>query len=316
MQFRNAMMHPDICLRRYAALSFDSGTIRATKYFIECRADYYGKPIMVYAPITTLSMAIATRALAAQDKDIKSIGRLNISHNEMLCTGINTHRCSLIVENIPKGTPLSEALYTFTNSHLKCGLERLEAELKEHNVYVNHLDPDNIIVDSKYNWHVIRPFYVSKEIGNDSEAFAKLREQIDKCSLSDTIDTNNTVCESYGEYGCTKDEKGHILYETSEGLRRFKSNMGIGFEDENGNVVIEDKYFSATDFMEDRSVVETFDHKMGIIDRSGKYIINPIYRNIDFNLDDGISRVVHKGQYALFDYFGKQISEWMPIESR
>lgn len=313
MQFMNAIKHPDICLRRYAALNFDVDTIRSTKYFIECRAVYYGNPVMVYAPITPHSTAMATRAIAAHDKKIKSIGTLTIVANEMLCTGITLRRCSLIVEKLPLGTPLSEALYTFTNSHLKYGLEQLEAELKENQICVNHLSIDNIIVDNKYNWHVIRPYYVSKDIGNDTEAFNRLREQIDSCSLSDSIDINSSVCEGYSEYGCTKDDNGRILYRASEGLCRFKSNIGVGFEDESGNIVIADKYLSATDFMEDRSIVETFDHKMGIIDRSGKYIIKPSYHNIEFNIDNGESRVVSKGRYATFDYFGNQITEWEPV---
>lgn len=314
MQFRNAMMHPNTCLRRYAALRFDPETLRATKYFVECRAEYYGTHVMVYAPITTLSIAMAKRAIAARDSDIKCIGKLRQFPNEVLCTDFVNHRCSLIIENIPEGTLLSEAMYTFTNGHLKYGLERLQNELKEHKINVNHLDPNNIIVDSNYDWHVIRPFYVSKELGDDTDAFNKLRDAIDKCALSDIIDYNCTLNENYGEYGCTKDEKGHIVYGVSEGLRRFKSNIGVGFKDEDGNIIISDEYYSATDFMEDRSVVETFDHKMGIIDRSGKYIIEPIYKNIEFDLDDGVSRVIRRGRYALFDYFGKQISEWEPIK--
>ncbi|MBO7199018.1 MAG: WG repeat-containing protein [Alistipes sp.] len=316
MQFRNAMMHPDICLRRYAALNFDGGTIQSTKYFVECRAQYYGNQIMVYAPTTPLSVAMATRAIAALDKKMESIGSLTIVANEMLCTGVSIRRCSLIVEKLPAGTPLSEALYTFTNSHLKYGLELLEAELKKNNIFVNHLHPDNIIVDGKYKWHVIRPFYVSREIGDDTEAFDKLRELIDRCSLSDTVDTSSSVCDGYAEYGCTKGDDGRIIYTASEGLCRFKSNIGVGFEDEQGNIVIADEYYSATDFMEDRSIVETFDHKMGIIDRSGKYILRPIYRNIEFNIDNGESRVVSKGRYATFDYFGNQLTDWTPITNR
>lgn len=314
MQFKNAMMHPNECLRRYAALCFEPDTLQTTKYFVECRARYYGKRVMVYAPITPLSVAMATRAIAACDKDIKCIGTLRIFANEMLCTGIGSHRCSIIIESIPEGTSLSEALYTFTNGHLKYGLEQLQAELKRYNICVNHLHPNNIIVDGKYEWHVIRPYYVSKDIGNDTEAFDKLRELIDRCSLSDDVDTNGIVCDGYGEYGCTKDDNGRTVYVASEGLRRFKSNIGVGFEDEDGNVVIADEYYSATDFMEDRSVVETFDHKMGVIDRHGKYIIRPIYRSVEFNLDDGVSRVINKGKYALFDYFGTQISDWQPIK--
>ena len=70
IQFKNALMQPDIYLRRYAALRFEPDTFTVTKYFAECRADYYGKPVMVYAPITPLSMKMATRAVGVLPKQV------------------------------------------------------------------------------------------------------------------------------------------------------------------------------------------------------------------------------------------------------
>lgn len=311
MQFRNALMHPDMCFRYFAAAQFDPGTLTNSKYYSECEVRHYGKRIMLYAPISRYSMDMTKRAIGVLPKKSRCIGSLTLYSNEMLCTGLGNHRCSIVSEHLPEGTLLSEALYTFTRSHLLQGLEQLEHELKDIDMSVNNMHPDNIIVDRKYAWHVIRPYYASQGAGNDVDAFNKLRELIDRCSLADVVD--GRVDEEYAPYGCCKDKNGHTVYEMCEGLHRFTSNMGTGFKDGEGNIVIEDIYHSATDFMEDRSVVQTFEYKMGIIDRSGKYILEPIYHNVEFNLDNGISRVVNKGHYALFDYFGKQISEWTPI---
>ena len=310
IQFRNALMHPDMCFRYFAAVLFEPDTLTNSKYYAECEVRHYGKRLMLYAPITRYSMDMATRAMGVLPKKSRCIGSLTLYANDMLCTGVGNRRCSVLSEHLPEGTLLSEALYTFTRSHLLQGLEQLERELAEIDMSVNNMHPDNIIVDRNYAWHVIRHYYASHGAGNDVEAFCKLRELIDRCSLADIDDT--LVAEDYAPYGCHKDEHGHTVYEMSEGLRRFTSNMGTGFKDDSGNIVIEECYQSATDFMEDRSIVQTFDYKMGIIDRSGNYILEPIYHSIDFNLDNGISRVVNKGQYALFDYFGTQLTEWKP----
>jgi hypothetical protein len=77
-----------------------------------------------------------------------------------------------------------------------------------------------------------------------------------------------------------------------------------------GNILIEAIFRDATDFLEDRSIVTTHDNKMGIIDRKGRYIVEPLYDSIDFDVDDGISIVTNGNQSAKFDYFGTQITPW------
>ena len=311
IQFKNALMQPDIYLRRYAALRFEPDTFTVTKYFAECRADYYGKPVMVYAPITPLSMKMATRAVGVLPKHSDLIGMLRIFPEEMLCAGMDIYRCSLIVESLPIGTLLTEALHTHLRSNLITGMEALREHLREQGISINHLHPDNIIVDSKYRWHVIRPYYTSEDIGNDDETFDKLLELIDRYAISDLYDEHGLVCDSFAPYGCSIDNQGRTLYPVSEGLRRFSSAEGTGFEDEVGNIVIEASFRDATDFMEDRSIVTTRTSKMGIIDRKGRYIIEPLYDNIVFDVDDGISTVTDGDKTAKFDYFGAQLTPWI-----
>ena len=310
IQFKNALRQPDIFLRRYAALRFEPDTLSVTKYFAECRADYYGKPVMVYAPITQFSMKMATRAVGVLPKHSDRIGKLRIFPEEMLCTGMKTSRCSLIVEALPMGTLLSEALHTHLRSNLIAGMEGLKEHLREQGVSVNHLHPDSIIVDSKYRWHVIRPYYTTEDIGNDDETFNKLLELIDRYAIRDIDNIDSLVCDSFAPYGCSIDSYGRTLHPVSEGLRRFSSAEGTGFEDEAGNIVIEASFRDATDFLEDRSIITTHTSKMGIIDRKGRYIIEPLYDNIDFDVDDGISTVIDGNRCAKFDYFGTQLTEW------
>ena len=311
MQFRHAITNADYCLRRYAALCYDHETLRITKYFAECQADYFGKSVMTYAPITPQAMEMATRAIGILPAKSRHIGQLRIFPEEMLCTGMKVHRCSLIVEHLPEGTLLSEALYTHSRANLMQGLEQLRAHIEECNISINHLHPESIIVDSNHEWHVIRPYYATADMGNDTEAFEKIQQLIERYALADIDTLANVACEAFAPYNCDDNAADCKLYDTSEGLRRFTTTEGTGFKDEEGNIVIEAMFLTATDFLEDRSIVTTHDNKMGIIDRKGNYIIEPLYDSIDFNVDDGISIVFEGNKSAKFNYFGTRLTPWV-----
>lgn len=310
MQFRHAITNADYCLRRYAALRYDHETLRLTKYFAECRADYFGKSVMTYAPITPQAMELARRAITILPSKSRHIGQLRIFPEEMLCTGMKVHRCSIVVEHIPEGTLLSEAMYTHSRSHLMHGLEQLRQHIDECNISINHLHPDNIIVDGKHEWHVIRPYYATADRGNDTEAFEKLKELIERYALADIDTTTNLACEEFASYSCNNSATDSMIYDASEGLRRFTTTDGTGFMDEQENIVIEATFHSATDFLEDRAIVTLHNNKMGIIDRKGNYIIKPLYDTIDFDVDDGMSIVTLGYKSAKFDYFGTQLTPW------
>ena len=141
IQFQNATLHPDKYLSRYKELRFEHETLSRTKYFAECRAELHGKRFMVYAPITTSSMARVLKAIETLSNGCnwiqinnnytppvpsKHINTLEIAHDAMLCD--NRH-CSIILEPLPDGILLAEALYTHTNKHLTAGLEELQDDL-------------------------------------------------------------------------------------------------------------------------------------------------------------------------------------------
>ena len=137
----------------------------------------------------------------------------------------------------------------------------------------------------------------------------RLKELIMQNALTDIVDGNSSLGESYAPYATYIDE-GRTLYTASEGMRRFTTASGTGFEDEQGNIVIEAKFLTASDFIEDRAVVESHDHKWGVIDRSGQFIIDMLYDSLDFDVDDGTSRVSLNGLTTTFDYFGTQLTPW------
>ena len=307
-QFRNAMMHPDVCLRRCREIACEPDTFTRTQYFAECRAELHGERVMVYAPITMTSMAMVRCAKEALATNNCHTSNFVIFEDEMLCTGINCHYGTIIIEHLPEGTPLSEALYTHTYNNLVTGLETLRIELQQCNVSINHLHPDSIIVDSHHQWHVIRGYYATHGIGGDIEAFDKLKELITRYSISDNA-TNETLHEEFSYYGVNSDSN-LTVYPMCEGLRRFATLTGYGFEDDKGNTVIDAIYHSAQDFIEDRALVESHYGRWGLIDKQGRYIIDMKYDHIEFDVDNGMSEVTLNGHRATFDYFGMQLTPW------
>lgn len=312
IEFQSAMMHPSELLHSYKDIECDPETITRTKYFAECQAEYHDENIMVYAPIAPTSMAMIKSANSALPAKSNYMHRLQIIDNEMLCAGFEIRLCPLIIEPLPEGILLSEALYTHRHDNLVRGLEALRNELQRHDVCINHLHPNSIIIDRTHHWHVIRPYYATRGYGNDSEAFDKLMELISRYSLADNF-TFSELHEDFAPYG-TSTNGSRITYPACEGLRRFSTSEGFGFEDERGNIVIEAMFRNASNFMEDRAIIEGHNHKWGVIDKRGRYIIDMAYDYVEFNVDDGTSEVTLNEQTATFDYFGKQLTEWTPIE--
>ncbi|MBQ2142649.1 MAG: hypothetical protein II204_05800, partial [Alistipes sp.] len=112
MQFANALMHPDICLRRFSALRYDPSTKIETKHFTEYHAAYFNHEVIIYAPASLEAVDMTYDAIRLRPKRCPHISALCVVPNEILCSGIIPHRCSLIFEELPQGTPLSEAMYT------------------------------------------------------------------------------------------------------------------------------------------------------------------------------------------------------------
>lgn len=288
--FRNAALHPKESLRSCSDMVFYIESFTRTKYFAECRAEYNGASVMVYAPITTESMLLIRRANYALPAVSCCVTRLEVVENEMLCLGVQRSYAPIIIE------------------HLMTGLGTLREELQRHDISINHLHPNSIIVDRTHHWHIIRPYYATCGYGNDTEAFDKLAELIARYTQPSTI-AEDCLHEEFAPYGVSEDS-GRTVYAASEGIRRFETTEGYGFEDENGRIVIGAIYHNASDFMEDRATVESHDHKWGVIDRCGRYIIEMKYDSIEFNVDDGTSAVTLNGRTATFDYFGMQITPW------
>lgn len=79
-----------------------------------------------------------------------------------------------------------------------------------------------------------------------------------------------------------------------EGLTCVCGESGYGFVDEAERVAIPLQYLWAGDFAEGRAMVET-PTGMGLIDKQGRYVIEPRYEIVEYNAYTGCSRVQERG---------------------
>lgn len=298
--FREALRNPDLHFASIGDIIPDSSTFCRTTLFAECRALLHGQPIMLYAPISAKSLDYALRAMGAMrftsEGDLRP---LRILADEMLRPGA-AGRCTIVMERLPYGETLEELLNGNCHDHLLRGLDELEQRMRHFDLSHNNLIPKSIIVDDDYRWWPIRQYYTTSNFGGDESALTALRTKIGRTQhLSDVYSDPHDEQQNNRRY--------HALI---EGRRRRISDEGIGFEDENGDLVIACQYAWVDDFTEGRSVVISPDNRVGVIDKQGAYIIPMCYDDIVFDVQTGISEVYNGALVAHFDYTGKQLDEW------
>lgn len=300
VEFREAMLHPKTALQGIEIEEVEIDTISRTRHFVECYATMENRRVMLYAPISPTAMSLARGAeRTLRGVESRAISPLLIYEDALLLN--NGRRVAIIIERPLRGTPLSEMLFTLQHSTLKKGFEEFCNILKENNISHNNLHADNIIVDNTSAWHCIRQYYSTTPTGGDSEALAAIEALIERHALSD------------GGYESSVHD---ILssYQTNIALTSYRQRVEegglVGFDNEQGERVIECKYGWASDFVEGRATIATPDGRMGLIDSDGHEIIEPRFEELEYDCTTGHSWVCHEGLWAEFDYVGKQLSDW------
>ena len=301
---------PSLLLARLRSADMDHGSLTRTRYFAECCATVDDEEILIYAPLDDESLHLVHRAnVALQQPYREGFVRLEILDDEMQHTALDdshatiSGRCTLVIERMPEGSPLINVINSMSRQELLAGLEELDTRLKRHDISHNNLKLENIIVDNYGCWHPIRQYYTCRGYGGDAKEIDMLREMIYKYTTPmESVDISNL-----------DPWRGRPIVEIDallEGRRQIRTDKGIGFEDESGEVVIAPQYLWASDFMENRAMVRNKDCKMGVIDRMGREIIPVIYDSVEYSVDSGKSIVQCNGLVAIFDYNGSQITPW------
>lgn len=259
---------------------------------------------MLYAPITPRAMELALGAnKALYPTRGSNLRTMMILRAEMMCHSTTERRCSVIVEDITKLTPLKRALNADNSLMLAEGIRELEALLKFHNISHNNLTINNLMVDIHDNVCPIRQYYTTTDRGGDNVALSHILAEIESLSPS------YCAREDFGSYRVEQIQQEPL----NENRRLFRTSHGMGYKDEEGKVVIEDKYSWATEFYEGRAVVGNDRNKFGVIDRNGNEIVPIIYDHIEFNRTTCGIRAYRNDLMAEFNYSGEQTTEWKMV---
>ena len=298
--FRDSIRHPEVWFDALRKARFDEQTLAYGKYFTECEAIIRGKRYMVYAPTTYNSTRKALDSMEILNNTKPRISTIKFYAEEIIYDSIYASYVNIFTEKIPDGTPLSEAIYTFSQRELSRGLRAFKRFLSDNEICLNNVSIDNIIVGENYEWHPIRCLYATYGKRKDNDAFKLIKESIAEYGLRDDYNAEELIAAARREYP-------GIRLPMCERRRRVVTKDGVGFIDDRDIMMIAVQYQNATDFYENRSVVTTFEGRVGVIDRYGKYIIPALYDRIEFDHQDGDSKAYLGDEVTTYDYNGEII---------
>ncbi len=280
--------------------------------FAEATVRWQGADYLLCFPLSPSSIE-SIESFAANPASDRSentpLTEYKILRNEMRFDG--AHSCDVVLQRLPQGKPLTQAVYDYSGDTLIAALDALETELSRIGFAHNNLKPENLIVTSYGQIVPIRYHFAAWGRGTDAEAFELIRDFIHAHAGSEALEQAQVLQDvTFAAYdtGAFK-ELGQIR----DQLRFFMNREGrCGFLDIDYNEVIPPVYSSASDFCEGRAVVENFQQKSGVIDKQGNVIIPVEYDMAEFIPETGCTRVKNNDMWALFDYDGRVVRDFQP----
>lgn len=278
-----------------------------TSRFAEALVEWQKRRYLVCFPLSTASIfAVEQMAVKLKYLNTDLLVPYSILRDEMAYGrgGVS----DVILHLLPEGEPLDQCIAKFDPVSLLASLDALEQGMKEAGFVHNNLKAENIIVTRQGRMIPIRYHFARFESGSDAAQFEELRDLIRSQAGGDQV-FHDMETPEYRAVPCFPGHK--FVGEMSDQLVRVEDEDGYGFVDTSNHVVIPAQFHWADDFREGRAEVQTTDGRMGLIDKSGRYIIEPRYEIVDYNPYTGCSRIRLNGLWALADYNGK-IGEFTP----
>ena len=213
--------------------------------------------------------------------------------------------CDLLLHRLPEGESLDEAVTHQQTAMLLAALDELKTGFVSRSVRHRNLKPSNLIYGFDGRMYAIRPHYLASESDTAviCEEFAAVEKFIR--SQPEILSSEDTCCRC--EEPSTFDE----LCPPRDMMRLVRRGELFGYADAEGCTVIEPRFTYAEEFFENRAVVELERGRMGVIDRSGNFIIPPDYDMVRFT-DDETFRVRSGELVGEFDYSGAVVTPLQP----
>ena len=195
----------------------------------------------------------------------------------------------LILQKIPQGEIMA---YSALGEKLLPLIDELEKECRRIGFSHNNLTPHNIIISNLDELIPIRYHFATMDGSYD-----------DFDALRDSVTSKMVLAEPDYRYLCEDCE----LYDAHQGYIRFMKDGLYGFKDIHCNDIIPAQFKWATDFVENRAIVETQDG-YGVINCYGEFIVPPKYEILYYDVERMIFYYYDYDDIYGFDYNGRPIS--------
>ena len=208
------------------------------------------------------------------------------------------HYSDIILQEIPEGMMLKEAVNKFKTSDLREAILLMKNRLDNIGFCHNNLRTENIVICKSGIARPLRYWYAEWENFSDNN-ISVLLQFLSDYDCSDITDEKSSLL-------LNDDMATYSAPIAHEGIIRRCCGSRYGFVDSDGIPITRYEYSWASDFCEGRAIVKQ-NGKMGAIDSNGKKVINAIYESLEFDIQTGTFAAVGYGYRYLLDYDGNII---------
>lgn len=317
-RFREALAAPDRSLRTFgpAQPECDADGLPAvsrTALFAEAVVRCGGERWLLSAPLARSSLARIERALPRMRAErLPFVGGVRLLRDEMRCTDSAgaPRTVDLLAERLPEGRTLEACFGHCDPERIGDALDRLQRSMRALRFTHNNLKARNLLLGTDDNLYLVRSYYAAWNAPTeaDDDAFEALRRRCGRHSVQTALlrDTEAPYRTPLTPY------PGHLhVGPMCEQLLCVEDRTGYGYVDPHNRPAIASRFLWADDFREGRAVVATHEGT-GLIDKQGRFVIEPRYEAIDYDERDGISVVYRDGFCARFGYDGRQLGPFRP----
>lgn len=288
--------------------------VSVTSLFAEARIVMDGSQWLLCAPVRSESAEAANAMLRlwAANRSRGVVPECRLLPDELVWSDScgRSSCCDLLLERMPEGETLDEAVTHIDTRRLLGALDDVKRRFAEAGVCHRNLKPSNLIFGDDGALHAVRcryavagctPAEVAAEFGMVEEFIRRHPEVGGSCRT---------------DAGCEKLAAGFDeVAQLCDMMRRVCREGLFGYADADGEVVIEPQFAYAEDFYENRAIVETCGGRMGVIDRTGRYVVEPVYDMIGWTDDDRLR--VRLGELTgELDYSGSVTLPLQPAKTK
>lgn len=245
--------------------------------------------------------------LSSRERNICPLAHFRILHEELMLrdTRGEKHYFDVVIQELPQGKPLTEAVHEYRATDLRTVVERMKHRLDTIGFRHNNLRPANIHICESGVARPLRYWYAEwKEYGDNDIASAL--ELIERHYNPDTEPLKTPLLTHDAEVQSSNELP-------PSGIRITRRGSRYGFTDEDGRVLVPAIYAKVSPFCEGRAVVVR-NNKMGAIDDQGRKVVPVIYKSLEFDVATGYFFATNDSYRYLINYAGKIIRR-LPVDA-